>query len=56
MSRLAYLPSHPGWRRLAAAVLANEHAPGDPEAMTGLDDHDEDVDTALAHRLDRNPK
>lgn len=38
MTRLAYHPTHPGWRRLLAAVVANEHAPGHPEALTGLDD------------------
>ena len=56
MSRLAYLPSHPGWSRLAAALRDLEATPGDPPALMGMDDHDEDVDTALAHRLDRNPK
>lgn len=43
MTRLAYHATHPGWRRLLADVVANEHAPGHPEALTGLDDLDPDV-------------
>lgn len=46
-ARLAYHATHPGWRRLLTAVVANEHAPGDPEALMGndpgLDDLDPDV-------------
>lgn len=52
---VSYHPTHPGWGRLAAAILANEATPGDPEALSGIGDVDEDVAVELAHRTSRRP-